>query len=150
MVCVETIAFLCHSSAKRTDGTRYPSDLPTPVPASSTTCCSSSSACATRAAISCCCGRNSKFFALESGPFSEKKPRTRCTNSLPTLSFSAIISDQTSSTNIHASEKLQSSNHTLLSSCHVERSKTSLTIEFAHREQIFEILHSCRLLQHEI
>src|SRR5438045_8890849 len=74
MVYVETIAFLCHSSAKRTDGTRYPSDLPTPVPASSTTCCSSSSARAIRAAISCCCGRNSKFFALESGPFSEKNP----------------------------------------------------------------------------
>src|SRR4029450_10410710 len=91
MVCVETIAFLCRSSVNRTDGTRYPSDLPTPVPASTIRCCSSSSACATRAAISCCCGRNSKFFALESGPFSEQKPRTRSTNSLPKLSFSEII-----------------------------------------------------------
>src|SRR5437667_11804231 len=93
MVCVETIAFLCCSSANRTDGTRYPSDLPTPVPASTTKCCSSCSACATRAAISCCSGRNSKFFALESGPFWEKKPRTRSINSLPRLFFSAIISD---------------------------------------------------------
>src|SRR4029077_1778663 len=85
------IAFLCRSRAKRTDGTKYPSDLPTPVPASTMRCCSSSSACAMRAAICCCCGRNSKFFALDSGPFSEKKPRTRSTNSLPRLSFSAII-----------------------------------------------------------
>jgi len=58
------------------------------------------------------------------------------------LSFSAIIGNQTSSTNIHASEKLQSSNHTLLSSCHVERTETSLIIGFADREHIFEILCS--------
>jgi hypothetical protein len=47
------------------------------------------------------------------------------------LSFSAIIGDQKSSTNIHALEKLQSPNRTLPASCDVDRSETSLIIEFA-------------------
>src|SRR5437762_801785 len=63
----------------------------TPVPASTTRCRSSSKARATAVAISCCWGRNSKFFAFESGPFSEKNARMRSTNSVPRESFSAII-----------------------------------------------------------
>src|SRR5437660_4166877 len=87
------IAFFFCPSANRTAGTRYASDLPTPVPASTTRCRSSSSACATRAAISCCGGRNSKFFAFDRGPFGEKNARTRSTNSLPRVFFSAITSE---------------------------------------------------------
>src|SRR5207302_10362290 len=85
------IAFFFCSSANWTAGRRYASDLPTPVPASTTRCRSSSSARATATAISCCCGRNSKFFAFESRPFSEKIVRTRSTNSVPRESLSAII-----------------------------------------------------------
>src|SRR6266496_1403050 len=91
MVWVETIALLCCLSANNTAGVRYASDLPTPVPASTTRWRSSSSACATAAAISCCCRRNSKFFALERSPFSEKNARTLSTNSVPRESFSAVI-----------------------------------------------------------
>src|SRR6266513_2543526 len=91
MVCVEMIAFCFCPSANRTAGTRYARDLPTPVPASTTRCRSSSSARATATAISCCCGRNSKFFAFESRPPSEKIVRTRSTNSVPRESFNAII-----------------------------------------------------------
>ena len=49
------------------------------------------SARATATAISCCCGRNSKFFAFDNGPLSEKNSRTRSTKSLPKLFFSAIM-----------------------------------------------------------
>ena len=91
MVCVEMIAFLFCPSANRTAGTRYASDLPTPVPASTTRCRSSSSARATAAAICCCGGRRSKFFALARSPFAEKNDSVVSTKSGPMESRNAII-----------------------------------------------------------
>ena len=91
MVCVEMIAFFFCPSANRTAGTRYASDLPTPVPASTTRCRSSSSARATAAAICCCCGRRSKFFALARSPFAEKNDSVLSTKSEPMESRNAII-----------------------------------------------------------
>ena len=92
MVCVEMIAFFFCPSANRTAGTRYASDLPTPVPASTTRCRSSSSARATAAAICCCWGRRSKFFALARSPFAEKNDSVVSTKSEPMESRNAIIS----------------------------------------------------------
>ena len=85
------IAFFFCPSANRTAGTRYASDLPTPVPASTTRCRSSSSARATAAAICCCCGRRSKFFAFARSPFGEKNDSVRSTKSEPIESRNAII-----------------------------------------------------------
>src|ERR1051325_6207215 len=82
IVCVETTAFFLCATAKRIAGTRYASDLPTPVPASTTRCSPVVSACATATAICCCCGRYSKLLALESGPDGEKNSSTCFTRSM--------------------------------------------------------------------
>ena len=69
------------SRAKRTAGSRYARDLPTPVPASARrerSCCS---AVATAAASCCCWGRNSNPRPLESTPSAEKSKRLCATRS---------------------------------------------------------------------
>ena len=68
MVCVEITAFRSKSKANFTAGSKYPRDLPTPVPASTSSGASTWSALATAKAMLCCSARYSKSLARENNP----------------------------------------------------------------------------------
>ena len=72
IVWVEITPLRPVSMANRAAGSKYASDLPTPVPASATSEVAPSSASATATASSCCCGRYSKSRDFANTPFLEK------------------------------------------------------------------------------